>query len=44
MVMDLARSAARLLEENLRHANGLPVECVSTIGGVAEAARAEEKF
>ncbi len=45
--MGLAESVAQLLEENLRHPNGLPVECViadSTIGGVAEAAEAEEKF
>ncbi|QTL99884.1 L-fucose isomerase [Iocasia frigidifontis] len=45
--MNLAKSAARFLEENLCHANGLPVECViadTTIGGVAEAAMAEEKF
>ncbi|MTI59052.1 MAG: L-fucose isomerase [Firmicutes bacterium] len=45
--MNLAKSAARFLEENLYHANGLPVECViadTTIGGVAEAAMAEEKF
>lgn len=45
--MGLAESVAELLEKNLRHPNGLPVECViadSTIGGVAEAAKAEEKF
>ncbi len=45
--MGLAKSVADFLEENLRHPNGLPVECViadSTIGGVAEAAKAEEKF
>ena len=45
--MNMARSAAKFLSENLRHANGLPVECViadTTIGGVADAARAEEKF
>ena len=45
--MEMARAAARLLGENLRHANGAPVECViadSTIGGVAEAAAAAEKF
>ena len=45
--MALARSAAHLLAENLRHANGLPVECVvadTCIGGVAEAARTAEKF
>ncbi|HRV08118.1 MAG TPA: L-fucose isomerase [Acidobacteriota bacterium] len=45
--MSMARSAARLIEANLRHPNGLPVECViadSTIGGVAEAAHAAVKF
>jgi L-fucose/D-arabinose isomerase len=45
--MNMARSAARLIESTLRHANGLPVECIiadSCIGGVVEAARAEEKF
>ncbi|RCW60339.1 L-fucose isomerase [Halanaerobium sp. ST460_2HS_T2] len=45
--MGLAERVAEFLEENLRHPNGMPVECViadSTIGGVAEAAAAEEKF
>ncbi|MBF9014459.1 MULTISPECIES: L-fucose isomerase [unclassified Oceanispirochaeta] len=45
--MNMARSAAKLIEENLRHSNGLPVECViadSTIGGVAEAADCADKF
>ena len=45
--MEMARAAARLIAENLRQANGLPVECVvadRTIGGVAEAAMAAEKF
>jgi L-fucose isomerase len=45
--MGMARAAARLIGENLRHANGLPVECViadTCIGGVAEAAAAAEKF
>jgi len=45
--MNLARSAARLLSKNLRHANGLPVECVvadTCIGGVTEAAQTAEKF
>ena len=45
--MNMAKSAARLIESNLRHSNGLPVECViadSCIGGVAEAAMAAEKF
>ncbi|HSA03293.1 MAG TPA: L-fucose isomerase, partial [Candidatus Paceibacterota bacterium] len=45
--MAMARSVARLIESNLRHSNGLPVECVmadTCIGGVAEAAMAAEKF
>ena len=45
--MAMARTAAKLIGENLRHSNGLPVECViadTTIGGVAEAAAAAEKF
>ncbi|MGQ9682576.1 MAG: L-fucose isomerase [Anaerolineae bacterium] len=45
--MGMARAAARLLSENLRHANGLPVECVvadTCIGGVAEAARTADQF
>ncbi len=45
--MEMARSVARLLSEHLRHANGLPVECViadTTIGRVAEAARCADKF
>jgi L-fucose isomerase len=45
--MGMARSAARFLEGNLRHPNGLPLECViadTCIGGVAEAAQCAEKF
>jgi L-fucose isomerase len=45
--MNMAKAAARFLEENLRHANGMPVECViadTCIGGVAEAAMAADKF
>ena len=45
--MNMARSAAKLLEENLRHTNGMPVECViadTCIGGVAEAAECADKF
>ncbi len=45
--MKMAESAASLISDNLRHSNGLPVECViadSTIGGVAEAADCAEKF
>ncbi len=45
--MNMARGVAEFLSANLRHANGLPVECViadSCIGGVAEAAKTAEKF
>ena len=46
-VMAMAESAAALFTRELRHANGLPVECViadTCIGGVAEAAACAEKF
>ncbi len=45
--MGMANRVAAFLSANLRHYNGLPVECViaeSTIGGVAEAARCAEQF
>jgi L-fucose/D-arabinose isomerase len=45
--MNMAQAAANLITKNLRHPNGLPVECViadTTIGGVAEAADCAEKF
>lgn len=45
--MAMARSTAALLTENLRHACGLPVECVladTCIGNVSEAALCAEKF
>src|SRR4030042_1667365 len=45
--MGMSKNAARFLEEKLRHSDGSPVECViadRTIGGVAEAAIAAEKF
>ncbi|MDA8425025.1 MAG: L-fucose isomerase [Treponema sp.] len=45
--MAMARAAARLISENLRHPTGHAVECViadTTIGGVAEAAACAEKF
>ncbi len=45
--MNMAKSVAKLLETELRHSNGLPVECViadTCIGGVVEAAMAAEKF
>ena len=45
--MGMARAVAKLIETELRHPCGLPVECViadHTIGGVAEAAECEAKF
>lgn len=45
--MNMARSVAQLIEKNIKHANGLPVECViadTCIGGVTEAVKAEELF
>lgn len=45
--MNMAKSAAIFIEENLRHANGENVECIiadSCIGGVAEAAACADKF
>lgn len=45
--MDLARNAARLIEENLKYPDGRPVQCVigcTTIGSGAEAARVAEQF
>ena len=47
VTMNQARAVAAFLSANLRYPNGEPVECViadSCIGGVAEAARAAEKF
>ncbi len=45
--MRLARNVAALIQSQVRHSNGLPVECVVAdrcIGGVAEAGLAAEKF
>ena len=45
--MNMARTAARLFEENLRYSNGEPVKVViadTTIGRVAEAAACADKF
>ena len=45
--MNMAKSAARLFEENLRYSNGEPVKVViadTTIGRVAEAAACADKF
>jgi len=46
-VMAMAQSAADLFSKELRHPNGLPMECViaeTCIGGVAEAATCAEQF
>lgn len=46
-VMGMARRTAQLIQDNLRHASGLPVEVViadTCIGGFAEAAQCAEKF
>ena len=45
--MAMAKAAAKLIEDTLRHASGEKVECViadTCIGGVAEAAACKQKF
>ena len=45
--MNIARSVKELIEANIRHTNGQPVECViadGTIGRVAESAACQDKF
>lgn len=45
--MQMAKNAAKFISENLKHPNGMNVECViadTCIGGVAEAAMCSEKF
>jgi len=45
--MQMAENAAALFSQNLRHPNGMNVECIiadTCIGGVTEAALAAEKF
>jgi len=45
--MNMAKSAAKLLEDNLRYSNGEPVKVIiadTTIGRVAEAAACADKF
>jgi len=47
MTMGMARSVKNLYESTLRYNDGTPVQCViadTTIGGVAEAAAAADKF
>lgn len=45
--MGMAKAVAAFIQANLRYPNGKPVECIiadTTIGGVAEAAKCEDKF
>lgn len=45
--MNMAKSAAKLIEENLRFPSGDKIECViseSTIGGIADSARCADQF
>ncbi len=45
--MNMARAAAKLIEENVFYADGTPAQCVigcTTIGGGAEAAKVAEQF
>ena len=45
--MNMAKNAAKLLEENIRYSNGEPVKVIiadTTIGGVGEAAACADKF
>jgi len=45
--MNMAKSAAKLISDNVRYSNGNPVECVladTTIGGVRESADCAAKF
>ena len=45
--MNMARATARLITDNLRHADGTKVQCVIAdccIGGIAEASMCAEKF
>jgi L-fucose isomerase len=47
ITMGMAKAAAKLISQNLRHPTGEGIECIiadSTIGGVAEAAACAEKF
>ena len=45
--MNMAKAAAKLIQDNVKYPNGSPVDVViadTTIGGVAEAAMCQEKF
>jgi len=45
--MAMAKAAAFLISSQVKHSNGLPVECIisdTTIGGVAEAAQCHARF
>ena len=45
--MNMARSTAKLISDNLKYPDGTPLNCIisdTTIGGVAEASRTDERF
>ena len=45
--MNMAKSAAKIISDNVKYPDGKPVECIiadTTIGGVVEAVAADEKF
>ncbi len=45
--MEMARSAAKLISDNLKYPDGSPVKCIisdTTIGGVSESEAADKKF
>ena len=45
--MDMARSAAKLISDNLKYPDGTPVKCVisdTTIGSISESEAADKKF
>ena len=45
--MNMAQNAKKLIEEDVKYADGTPVQCVisdTTIGGGAEAGKCAEKF
>ncbi len=45
--MKMARSASKLISDNLRYPDGTPVKCIisdTTIGGASESAAADDKF
>ena len=45
--MEMARSAAKLISDNIRYPDGSPVKCIisdTTIGGISESEAADKKF